>query len=135
MSHVIVLAADKELPLQDCQKPHTTEYRGFSVTCQGGFKVEELVYYRQAVEDLGYPIKGPFRYELSLEADGETLRNLRAYLEENFSQGETAELWSVWVGDFGKKCPPCFRGRLEEFDMDALEQFLSAEENCFRITM
>ena len=63
------------------------------------------------------------------------LENLRACLEANFSPGETLELWNVWVGDVDKKCPTRFRGRLEDFDMEALEQFMSAEEICFDITI
>lgn len=112
MSRVYVLAAEKELP-----------------------GLQELNYYRQAVEELGYPMK-PFRYELTLEKDGRNLENLQACLEENFSQSETLELWSVWLsGDINKKCPPRFRGRLADFDTDTLEQFLTAEEICFTITV
>ena len=111
MSRVYVLASDKPLA-----------------------GMEELNYYRHAVEELGYPMK-PFRYELSLEKEEEGLTNLRACLEANFSPGETLELWNVWVGDVDKKCPTRFRGRLEDFDMEALEQFMSAEEICFDITI
>ena len=111
MSRVYVLAADRELP-----------------------ELEPLSYYRQAVEELGYPMK-PFRYELSMENKEHDLEHLRACLEANFSRGDTLELWSVWVGDVNKKCPPRFRGRLADFDLEALEQFLSAEEICFDITI
>lgn len=110
MSRVYVLASDKELP-----------------------KLEPLSYYRQAVEELGYPMKH-FRYEFALEKEETDLEHFRAYLAENFSQGEILELWSVWLsGDVNKKCPPRFRGGLEDLDMDALEQFLTAEELCFTI--
>lgn len=132
MSRVYLLAADKELPPCDFQEPCTSCSGGYTVTLLQGFKVEELSYYRQGVEELGYPMK-PFRYELSMQNEEEDLKNLRAYLEENFSRGEVVELWSVWVGDVNKKCPPRFRGRLEELDLEALEQFLSAEEICFRV--
>lgn len=111
MSRVYVLAADRELP-----------------------ELEPLSYYRQAVEELGYPMK-PFRYEFSMENKKNDLEHLRVCLEANFSPGETLELWSVWVGDVNKKCPPRFRGRLADFDLEALEQFLSAEEICFDITI
>lgn len=112
MSRVYVLAADKKLPA-----------------------LQELDYYRRAVEELGWPMK-PFRYEVELEKEERGLENLRAYLEEHFSQGETLELWSIWLsGDVNKKCPPRFRGRLADFDLEALEQFLSAEELCFTITV
>ena len=82
--------------------------------------MEELIYYRQAVGELGYPMR-PFRYELSLENKEKDLENLRSCLEKNFSSRETLELWSVWVGDVNKKCPPRFRGRLADFDLEALE--------------
>lgn len=111
MSRVYVLAADRALP-----------------------GLEPLSYYRKAVEELGYPMK-PFRYELSLDKEETGLEYVRACLAKNFSQGERLELWSVWVGDVDKKCPPRFRGRLEDFDREALEQFLAAGELCFTITI
>ena len=112
MSRVYVLAADKPLT-----------------------GMETLSYYRQAVEELGYPMKS-FRYGLSLDEGERDLAHLRACLEENFSQGESLELWIVWLsGDINKKCPPRFRGRLADLDMEALEQFLSAKELCFTITI
>lgn len=112
MSRVYVLATDRPLT---------------------GF--EELDYYRQAVEELGYPMR-PFRYEFSMENKEKDWEYLRTYLETNFSQGEALELWSVWLsGDLNKKCPPRFRGRLEDFDLEALKQFLDAEEICFDITI
>lgn len=134
MSRVYILAADKELPLCDFQGPRTSYSNGYAVTFDQGFKVEPLSYYRQAVEELGYPMKS-FRYELSMENKENDLEHLRACLEANFSPGETLELWSVWVGDVNKKCPPRFRGKLEDFDMEALEQFLTARELCFTITI
>lgn len=112
MSRVYVLAADRELP-----------------------GLEPLSYYRQAVEELGYSMK-PFQYELSMENKENDLENLRACLETNFSRGDTLELWSIWLsGDVNKKCPPRFRGRLTDLDTDALEQFLTAKEVCFNITI
>ena len=111
MSRVYVLAADRELS-----------------------GLEPLSYYHQAVEELGYPMK-PFRYELSMENKESNLEHLRACLEANFSRGDTLELWSVWVGDVNKKCPPRFGGRLADFDLEALEQFLSIKEICFDITI
>lgn len=134
MSRVYILAADKELPLCDFQEPRTSYSNGYAVTFDQGFKVEPLHYYRQAVDELGWPMK-PFRYEFVMEKEETDLVNLRACLEANFSPGETLELWSVWVGDVNKKCPPRFRGKLEDFDMEALEQFLTARELCFTITI
>ena len=62
MSRVYLLAADKELPLCDFQKPRASHAGGYAVTLQRGFKVESLHSYRHAVEELGYPMK-PFRYD------------------------------------------------------------------------
>ena len=112
MSRVYLLATEKELP-----------------------GLEELSYYRRAVEELGYPMK-PFRYGITPEQEKADRKNLRSFLEANFTQGETLELWSVWLsGDLNKKCPPRFRGRLADFDQEALEQFMTAEEICFIITI
>ena len=115
MSRVYVLASDRKLP-----------------------GLEPLSCYRKAVEELGYPMR-PFWYELSIkrmEHKEANLEYLRTCLEVNFSRGETAELWSVWLsGDVNKRPPPRFRGRLSDFDQEALEQFLSAEEICFSITI
>lgn len=111
MSRVYVLAADKPVA-----------------------RLEPLNYYRRAVEELGYPMR-PCRYEVPMEGGAEDLENLRACLRENFSPGEMIELWSVWVGDVNKKRPPRFQGRLADLDREALEQFLSAEEICFDITI
>lgn len=111
MSRVYVLAADKPLV---------------------GF--EKLNYYRQAVEELGYPMR-PFQYEVSIENGEKDLENLRARLRKNCSAGETVELWSVWVGDVNKKRPVRFQGHLSQLDQEALEQFLSAKEICFDITI
>lgn len=134
MSRVYVLAAGKELPLCDRQEFRTSESGGYVITLLRGFRVAQLNYYRQAVEELDCPMK-PFRYEIELEKDGRDLENLRAYLRQNFSQGERLELWNLWVGDTAVKCPPRFRGSLADFDMEALEQFLAAEEACFEITI
>lgn len=135
MSRVCILAADKELPLCDFQEPRTSYSNGYAVTFDQGFKVEPLVYYRPAVEELGWPMK-PFRYEFVMEKEETDLMHLRAYLTENFSSGEVLELWSVWLsGDVNKKRTTRFRGALADFDLEALEQFLNAEEICFDITI
>ena len=124
MSQVYLIAADKELPLCDRQ-----EYRESTVTvpnnerftigCTCGFAVTEHIYYRPAVDELGYEMK-PFQYELSLEQCETDLNHLLAYLRENFSPGEEAELWSLWVGDGHGERPIHYRGRLSEFDLDTL---------------
>ena len=124
MSHVSLIAADKELPLCDKQ-----EYRERTVTvpnskritigCPCGFRVEEHSYYRDSVDFLDYEMK-PFQYELTLENCETDLNHLLTYLRENFSPGEEVELWSLWVGSGGGERPIHYRGRLSEFDLDTL---------------
>ena len=124
MSHVSLIAADKELPL--CDK---REYRESTVTAPNnehftigftrGFAVTEHSYYRDAVDGLGLEIK-PFRYALDFECCEADLNQLLIYLKENFSPGEEAELWSLWVGSGGGERPVRYRGGLPEFDLDTL---------------
>ena len=124
MSHVSLIAADKELPLCDKQ-----EYRESAVTAPGsehftigftrGFAVAEHSYYRNSTDFLGYEMK-PFQYELNLEKCEADLNHLLTYLRENFSPGEEVELWSLWVGDGHGEHPVHYRGRLSEFDLDTL---------------
>ena len=100
MSHVSLIAADKELPIGDTSMvvPHK--------------------YYRAGVDDLGLDIK-PFQYELCCENCQSDLDRLLAYLRENFSPGEEVELWSLWVGS-GAGRVRRYRGKLPEFDLDTL---------------
>ena len=124
MSRVYLIAADKELPLCDKQ-----EYREravtipngkhFTIGCTSGFRVEEHSYYRDSTDFLDYEMK-PFQYELSLEQCETDLNRLLTYLRENFSPGEEAELWSLWLGSGHGERPIRYRGRLSEFDWDTL---------------
>lgn len=124
MSHVNLIAADKELPLCDRQ-----EYRERTVTvpnnkcltvgCPCGFRVEEHSYYRDSTDCLDYEMK-PFQYELTLEQCETDLNHLLTYLRENFSPGEEVELWSLWVGGGCGQRPIRYQGRLPEFDLDTL---------------
>lgn len=123
MSHVHLIAADKELPLCDRQ-----EFRKNTVTVPGGepvtigftcgFMVAPHEYYRYAVDELCIETK-PFQYELSFDACQTDLDRLLAYLRENFSPGEEVELWSLWVGG-GAGGTRRYRGKLSEFDLDTL---------------
>lgn len=127
MSRVLLLTADKPLPLYDCQRERTktvtVQGKTFSVACPAGFRVAEHSYYRSAVDVLGLPMK-PFRYELELETCEEDLAHLRNYLREHFTLGEEIELWNLWVGidDLGRA--PHYRGSLSDFDEETLRQFL-----------
>ena len=117
MSHVILIAADKELPLLDHARE--TSYENGRFTFANGVRVLEHEYYRWAVDELGYELK-PCQYELDVVQHENDLRSLVDYLKENFSPGEEAELWSLWVGSGGGEKPRRYRGRLSEFDLDTL---------------
>lgn len=127
MSRVMLLAADRPLPLCDRQtertKTVTVEGEAITVAFPAGFRVAEHGYYRAAVAELGWPMK-PFVYELELEAHADDLADLKRYLAQHLASGETAELWNLWVGadDLGR--PTAYRGTLAEFDMETLKQFL-----------
>ena len=144
MSQVLLLTADKVLPPCDKQHERTKTFavsgETFSVTTLSGFKVDLHSYYRSAVEELGHDMK-PYRYELELEHCEEDLTHLLSYLHEHFTHGEEVELWNLWVGDETSR-PARFRGKLSDFDMDTLAQFLhpspkrgSTGECCITITI
>ena len=133
MSCVYLLAADKELPLVNCQEFRVKTIRKVEVGMEAGFKLEPHRYYRESVDELGYPMKH-YQYELSLEADQGDLRSLRQYLSGHLSPGERVELWHLWVGTERPR-PACFHGTLADFDMDTLRQFLNTEQACFTVTI
>lgn len=130
MSCVYVLAADKELPFVNCQEFRTKTVHKIEMGMDAGFKLEPHRYYREAVDELGYPMKH-YQYELSLEADERDLDNLKQYLTEHFSAGETVELWHLWVPEYRRLRR--YHGTLPGFDMDTLKQFLDTEQACFTI--
>lgn len=139
MSCVMLIAADKSLPVFHCQQSRIKAVHSggtvISADLAAGFSIGEHVYYRAAVDELELPIK-PFQYELNLEETQSDLRNLMTYLEANLSPGDCVELWRLWLsGDIGQRCPPRFQGRLADFDMDTLHQFLSMEQICLSITI
>ena len=125
MSRVLLIAADKPLPLCDKQTERTRTVtlsgKAFTITAMGGFSVSEHSYYRSCVDELGYPMK-PYQYELSVETQNEDLADFKAYLEEQLTPGEEIELWNLWVGD---EPVPLTRliGKWEDFDLDTLKQF------------
>ena len=124
MSHVNLIAADKELSLfnrQEYRESTTVLPDGerFTIGLERGFRVEEHSYYRDSTDCLGFEMK-PFQYELTLEQCEADLNHLLTYLRENFSPGEEAELWSLWVGSGGGERPVHYRGKLPEFDLDTL---------------
>jgi len=124
MSHVSLIAADKPLPLCDHGEA-------------AGFYVEEHIYYRDAVEELGFEMK-PYCYALGLENCEADLQYLVDYLRKNLSAGEEAELWSLWVGD-GQGRLRRYRGKLDEFDMETLgmlfenEKLLEEGQTCLTV--
>lgn len=132
MSCVYLLAADKELPLINCQEFRTKTIRKIEIGMDAGFKLEPYRYYRPAVDELGYPMKH-YQYGLSLEADEQDLDNLKKYLAQYFSAGETVELWHLWVGEHRRLVR--YHGSLSDVDMDTVKQFLETEQVCFTITI
>ena len=128
MSRVCLIAADKPLPLCDRQEERTSviSVNGCSHTISfvRGFRVAEHSYYRSAVDVLQLPRK-PCQCELELELHEGDLMHLKDYLSRNFRPGETAELWSIWVGIDQSGRVPHYSGLLKDFDMETLEQFLN----------
>ena len=130
MSRVMLIAADKPLPLCDHREMRTKVVKAlgkeFRITSDVGFQVEEHGYYRGAVDALGLTLK-PWQYGLSMELCETDLNHLLAYLRDNHSAGETVELWNLWVGIDREDKPAHYRGKLSELDMDTLKQFLEPE--------
>ena len=120
MSYVLLMTADKPLPLRDCSAERETVSGEYTVSFACGFTVAEHTYYRQATDELDYPFK-EFQYELDLYNDESDLHHLKNYLAENFCPGETVDIWNVCVSDIeDKRCPSCRKGTLAEFDMDTM---------------
>lgn len=139
MSRVILIAADKPLLLCSRQEVRTKTLKlpngeDFVIDYEAGFQVEEHSYYRYAVDELGYSMK-PCQYELSFEEVEKDLHDLCSYLRENFTPGETVELWSVWVGD--EPHPELLRRSkpAAEVDMALLNELNWADQLCITITI
>lgn len=118
MSRVLLLAAEKPLPLLEPRGTRTSSGGGFAVATPG-FSVSKHTYYQAAVEALGFAMM-PFRAELDLIAREDDLHLLTAYLRRHFSPGEELELWSLWVGDGGGERPRYRHCALRELDMNTL---------------
>ena len=134
MSRVYLIAADKPLPLCDRREERTAAVGKYTVSALCGFHVTEHRYYRDAVELLNLFMK-PYQYELQLECNVRDLDALREYLAGQCERGACVELWSLWVGDVTEPHPVRYQGRLSDFDMDALQQFLAAQQICMTITI
>ena len=127
MSRVLLIAADKPLPLCDkrVERSRTVRAAGemYTVSCLSGFAVMEHAYYRSAVDHMALTMK-PCQYELCAEVHEDDLAEFKAYLEQNFASGEEVELWNLWVGDDDPGGVPHYRGHLSVFDAETLEQFV-----------
>ena len=134
MSRVYLIAADKPLSLCDRREERTAIVGKYTVSALCGLHVMEHHYYRHAVERLKLPMK-PNQYELQLECNSRDLDALRDYLTEQCACGESVELWSLWVGDDSEPRPVRCQGNLSDFDMDALQQFFTAQQICMTITI
>ena len=146
MSRVLLIAADKPLPLFETEQPwsrvmtlsprfRNPELRGQQRVVSGvdQFTVYEHTYYRSAVADLELEMR-PHQYEFHVADSQWGVDQLTAYLKENLSPGEKAELWSLWVGS-GPARPVRYAGSLADFDLDTLRQFFAAEAICITITI
>ena len=146
MSRVYLIAADQSLPLCNIQEKCTRvmklsenfrnpalrgQERVFSGTNQ--FHIQEHVYYRDAVNALELEMK-PYQYALEVEEDEWGVEKLTTYLKENLKPGEQVELWSLWVG-YDIIPPARYAGKLDDFALDTLHQFLYAESICLTITI
>lgn len=127
MSRVYLLTAAHPLPLCDRQAEResvvTVEGKAFAISFVRGFRVAEHIYYRHAVDRLGYFML-PWQYELEAEICETDLAHLKAYLTANSCSGETAELWSVWIGNDRSNELSHLCCRLEDLGLEILEQFL-----------
>ena len=128
MSRVHLIAADRPLPLCDCQEERTSVITvggsPHTISFVRGFRVAEHSYYRHAVDVLKYPMK-PYQYELELELHEMDLAHLKEYLVQNFTPGETVEFWNIWTGIDQSGSLPHYQGFLQDFDTETLEQFLN----------
>ena len=136
MSRVLLITADKPLPLCDRQEERTTVIEfpvaaplaeklggSFTVTTVDGFKVDEHSYYRAAVDELGYSMK-PYQYELQLQTCETDVSHLKEYLSANLAPGEEAELWNLWVGRSRDNNVLALHTPAKELTPDSLARFL-----------
>ena len=138
MSRVMLIAADKPLPLcSRCEmrtKTIVIEGTTYAISSSRGFQVLDHSYYRSCVDGFGYCIK-PYQYELDLDSNETDLTHLKNYLSENLSQGEQAELWSLWVSDLPERTPLRSHIPLSAFTASDLEQLLNADDLCITVTI
>ena len=85
MSRVILLSAERPMPLYEPELRRMSVSGGFTVETPG-FSVQTHEYYRDAVDDLGLEMK-PFSYELNLEATVEDAEQLVLCREEIEAMG------------------------------------------------
>ncbi|MBE6973357.1 MAG: hypothetical protein E7440_05705 [Ruminococcaceae bacterium] len=138
MSRVMLIAADKPLPLcSHCEvrtKTVVVEGTSHTISFPHGFQLSDHSYYRSCVDGFGYSMK-PYQYGLDLAPNETDLTHLKNYLSENFSCGEQAELWSLWVSDLPGRTPLRSRIPLSAFTMGSLEQLLNADDLCITVTI
>ncbi len=138
MSYVLMMTADKPLPLCDRSAVRTTvsvvEGEEISISFPCGFSVSEHCYYRHCTDALCYPFK-IHQYELDLYTDQADLNNLKEYLREHFEPGETVDFWHVCVSDIeGKSCPFRETATLDEFNlatMGKLKEISKYGDQCW----
>ena len=137
MSVFHFLASDRTIPLCDYStwqmEEHIFGNDTISIPCRIGFALFPRTL--NPCEMLHCETR-PHCYELSLSQDEACLAAFKQHLSDHLPPGETIELWSVWASsELDRKSPPHFNGRLSDFDMDTLAQFLAAGERCLKITI
>ena len=137
MSAFHLLAADRAIPLCDDSswqmEEHTVGQNTISIPCRMGFAL-----FPRPLNpcDILHCETKPHCYELSLSQDEVCLAAFKKHLSTHLVPGETVELWSVWASsEIDRTSPPHFNGRLSDFDMDTLAQFLADGERCLKITI
>ena len=132
MSCVYLLCSDHSLPLRESHTRRRYAYRGAQYD-EDGFAVREHVYYRAAVDELGFSMK-PCQRELDLRATDQDAALLRAYLRANCAPGEQVEPWRLWVGGAGSRAFH-LAGPLADLDTDTLQQLDERDQTCITLTI
>ena len=129
MSYINLLASDRPLPLCDCRTLRTISDGLVSISGELGLAVQPCTWNPYELEHCNTK---PFRYTLELAEDEQTFFDLVSYFKRVLSEGDTVELWRIWLGDpvdcFAK--PQHYRGRLGEFDPDVFSLLFHPDEEC-----
>ena len=130
MSFVYLLAAQRPMPLGDWRTQRTVVLSPqCSIEGELGFLVEPCDWYPG---DMAHCQTMPLQYNMELVEDAQTLADLQAYLRENMEEGESVELWQLFLGGLDGK-PKRYRGKLEDFDADTFALLFGNDECCITV--